>query len=48
MKTSKLKLTMMTQTTLLMPVKRLSKASRNFPKLVSYKYITEAMQKAVQ
>ena len=39
----------MTRTTLLMLLKRPSKrASRNFAKPVSYKDITEAMQKAVQ
>ena len=38
----------MTQTTLLMLLKRPSKASWNFAKPVSYKDITEAMQKAVQ
>ena len=43
-KTNKLKFTMMTRTTLLM----LSGHLRNFAKPVSYKDITEAMQKAVQ
>ena len=38
----------MTRTMLLMLLKRPSKASRNFAKPVSYKDITEAMQKAVQ
>ena len=47
MKTSKLKLTTMTRTTLLMLSGRLSQASRNFAKPVSHKDITEAMQKAV-
>ena len=47
-KTNTLKFTTMTQTTLLMLLKRPSKASRNFAKPVSYKDITEAMQKAVQ
>ena len=48
MKTSKLKLTTMTWTMLLIVnVKRPSKASRNFAKPVSRKDITEAMQKAV-
>ena len=48
MKTSKLKLTTMTRTTLLMLSSRLtSKASRNFAKPVSHKDITEAIQKAV-
>ena len=44
-KTNKLKLTTMTRTMLLMLLKRPSKASRNFAKPVSYKDITEAMQK---
>ena len=48
MKTSKLKFTTMTRTTLLMLSGPASKASSNFDKPVSYKDITEAMQKAVQ
>ena len=47
-KTNKLKFTTMTRTTLPVNVKRPSKASGNFVKPVSYKDITEAMQKAVQ
>ena len=47
-KTNKLKFTTMTRTTLLMLLKRPSKASRNFAKPVSYEDIIEAMQKAVQ
>ena len=46
-KTNKLKFTTMTRR-MLFNVKRPSKASRNFAKPVSYKDITEAMQKAVQ
>ena len=47
-KTNKLKFTM-TRTTLSVNAKhRPSKASRNFAKPVSYKDITETMQKAVQ
>ena len=48
MKTNKLKFTTMTRTTLLMLSGHPAKASRNFAKPVSYKDITEAMQKAVQ
>ena len=48
MKASKLKFTTMTRTTLLMLSGPASKASSNFDKPVSYKDITEAMQKAVQ
>ena len=48
MKTSKLKFTTMMRTTLLMPVKRPSKASRNFAKPVSIKIAnTEPMQKTI-
>ena len=47
MKTRKLKFTTMTRTTLLMPVKQPSKASRNFAKPVSYKDNTEPMQRAI-
>ena len=48
MKTNKLKFTTMMWTMLLMLCGLLAKASRNFAKPVSYKDITEAMQKAVQ
>ena len=47
-KTNKLKFTTMTGMMLLMLSSHLAKASRNFAKPVSYKDITEAMQKAVQ
>ena len=47
-KTNKLRFTTMTRTMLLMLSGHLAKASRNFAKPVSYKDITEAMQKAVQ
>ena len=46
MKTSKLKLKTMMRTILLM-LRAVCKASSNFSKPVSNKYITEAMQKAV-
>ena len=47
-KTNKLKFTTITRRDNAVNAKRPSKASRNFAKPVSYKDITEAMQKAIQ